>query len=269
MAYPHMALMFPVLHFAIPDDEDTAGPSGHAPAPALMIVSERYLAALEFRIQTAAKTLSLLQKRFNNRKDDPIAAAEVKTYVDAARNHLHELEGRLDTCMLETSPSRPDEEDRHITRQRHAPSRASRKHSTDGSDDEEDDTHGHACPRALPRPLPVPRDGYLDKSGKINRIRKDYLNSLPLLYWTLWVIYESLVRDDSDQNEAISMSSIVKLKTLRDASGSAITLARLSARRRSSGGAPGGGCARKPVGTYLYLHAVGAGNPVAVPCLAR
>jgi hypothetical protein len=24
-----------------------------------------------------------------------------------------------------------------------------------------------------------------------------------------------------------------------------------------------------PVGTYLYLHAVGVGNPVAVPCLAR
>jgi hypothetical protein len=24
-----------------------------------------------------------------------------------------------------------------------------------------------------------------------------------------------------------------------------------------------------PVGTYLYLHAVGAGNTVAVPCLAR
>jgi hypothetical protein len=24
-----------------------------------------------------------------------------------------------------------------------------------------------------------------------------------------------------------------------------------------------------PVGTYLYLHAVGARNPVAVPCLAR
>jgi hypothetical protein len=39
-------------------------------------------------------------------------------------------------------------------------------------------------------------------------------------------------------------------------------------RRRRSGG-PGGGCARRPVGTYLYLHAVGAGNPVAVPGLAR
>jgi hypothetical protein len=33
------------------------------------------------------------------------------------------------------------------------------------------------------------------------------------------------------------------------------------ARRRRSGGGPGEGCARKPVGTYLYLHAVGAGNP--------
>ena len=41
------------------------------------------------------------------------------------------------------------------------------------------------------------------------------------------------------------------------------------ARRRRSGGGPGGGCARRPVGTYLYLHAVGAGNPIAVPGLAR
>jgi hypothetical protein len=32
---------------------------------------------------------------------------------------------------------------------------------------------------------------------------------------------------------------------------------------------PGGGCARRPVGTYPYLHAVGAGNPIAVPGLAR
>jgi hypothetical protein len=36
-----------------------------------------------------------------------------------------------------------------------------------------------------------------------------------------------------------------------------------------SGGGPGGGCARRPVGTYLYLHPVGGGNPIAVPCLAR
>jgi hypothetical protein len=35
------------------------------------------------------------------------------------------------------------------------------------------------------------------------------------------------------------------------------------------GGGPGEGCTRMPVGTYLYLHAVGAGNPIAVPCLAR
>jgi hypothetical protein len=41
------------------------------------------------------------------------------------------------------------------------------------------------------------------------------------------------------------------------------------ARRRRIGGGPGGGCARRPVGTSLYLDAVGAGNPVAVPCLAR
>jgi hypothetical protein len=41
------------------------------------------------------------------------------------------------------------------------------------------------------------------------------------------------------------------------------------ARRRRSGGGPGGGCARMLVGTYLYLHAVSAGNPVAVLGLAR
>jgi hypothetical protein len=44
---------------------------------------------------------------------------------------------------------------------------------------------------------------------------------------------------------------------------------RRGARRRRSSGGPGGGCARMPVGTYLYLHAVGAGNPIAVPSLAR
>jgi hypothetical protein len=47
------------------------------------------------------------------------------------------------------------------------------------------------------------------------------------LYWTLWVIYESLVRDDPDQDEAVFMSSIVDLKTLRDATGNAFTLARM------------------------------------------
>jgi hypothetical protein len=41
------------------------------------------------------------------------------------------------------------------------------------------------------------------------------------------------------------------------------------ARRRRSGGGPGEGCARRPVGTYLYLHAVGVGNHVAVLGLAR
>jgi hypothetical protein len=40
------------------------------------------------------------------------------------------------------------------------------------------------------------------------------------------------------------------------------------ARRRGSGGGPGEECARTPVGTYFYLHAVGDGHHVAVPCLA-
>jgi hypothetical protein len=37
------------------------------------------------------------------------------------------------------------------------------------------------------------------------------------------------------------------------------------ARRRRNGGGPGGGCARMPVGTYLYLNAVGVDYHVAVP----
>jgi hypothetical protein len=37
--------------------------------------------------------------------------------------------------------------------------------------------------------------------------------------------------------------------------------------RRRNGGGPGGGCARRPVGTHLHLLVVG--NPIAVPCLAR
>jgi hypothetical protein len=39
--------------------------------------------------------------------------------------------------------------------------------------------------------------------------------------------------------------------------------------RAPGGGGPGEGCAPRPVGTYLYLHAVGARNLVAVLGLAR
>jgi hypothetical protein len=39
------------------------------------------------------------------------------------------------------------------------------------------------------------------------------------------------------------------------------------ARRRRSGGGPGRGCARGPVSTYFYLHAVRTGNRIVVPCL--
>jgi hypothetical protein len=41
------------------------------------------------------------------------------------------------------------------------------------------------------------------------------------------------------------------------------------ARRRRSGAGSGGACAQRPVGTYLYLHAVGASNHVAVQGMAR
>jgi hypothetical protein len=51
--------------------------------------------------------------------------------------------------------------------------------------------------------------------------------------------------------------------------GALLVTSPLGARRRRSGGGPGEGCARMPVGTYLYLHAVGVGNLVAVPCFAR
>ena len=48
-----------------------------------------------------------------------------------------------------------------------------------------------------------------------------------MFYQTMWVAYESLVQDDCDQDKAVFMSYVVDLKTLRDATSSAITLARL------------------------------------------
>jgi hypothetical protein len=41
------------------------------------------------------------------------------------------------------------------------------------------------------------------------------------------------------------------------------------ARRPRSGGGPGEGCARRPVGAYLYLHAMVAGNHVALLDFSR
>jgi hypothetical protein len=43
----------------------------------------------------------------------------------------------------------------------------------------------------------------------------------------MWVIYESLVLNDPNHDEEVFMSSIIDLKTLRDASENAINLARL------------------------------------------
>jgi hypothetical protein len=77
--------------------------------------------------------------------------------------------------------------------------------------------------RALPRTLPVPRDGYKDKSGKINRIRMDYLNSMSLFYSTLIMVYKSIARDDP---EAVSMSCLVELMALKAAFDNIITLTR-------------------------------------------
>jgi hypothetical protein len=64
------------------------------------------------------------------------------------------MEGLLNTYMMEASRARLDPLDRSAGK-RHAPSRSSRRHKTDGSDDEEADTGGHVRPRALPRTLPV------------------------------------------------------------------------------------------------------------------
>jgi hypothetical protein len=45
----------------------------------------------------AFKTVSVLQKRFNNKLDDLAApSAEVKLDLEAAWTHLHKLEGYLD-----------------------------------------------------------------------------------------------------------------------------------------------------------------------------
>jgi hypothetical protein len=159
--------VFTALIFAAADDDDKASPFDHAPARPVTTMSERYLAGLQSRIQTAANTLSLLQKRFNDNKDDPAAAAEAKPDLDVARSHLHELESRMDAYMLEASRARPDFPDRN-TEKRQAPSRSSKRSAPDGSDDEEAYTDGPARPRALPRTLAMPRDGNLDKSGKVN-----------------------------------------------------------------------------------------------------
>jgi hypothetical protein len=51
-------LVFPAILFTTPGDEDTAGPSEHAPTPHVTTLSERYLAGLESRIQ--AETLYVL-----------------------------------------------------------------------------------------------------------------------------------------------------------------------------------------------------------------
>jgi hypothetical protein len=61
----------------------------------------------------------------------------------------------------------------------------------------------------------------------------------------------------------------VKVVVVADLPQTLAELISTGARRRRNGGGPGEGCARRPVGTYLYLHAVGAGNPIAVPGMAR
>jgi hypothetical protein len=102
-------LVFSARLYASPDDDAIACPLGHALAPPITTLSERYLIGMEFRIQAAFKTLSVLHKMFNNNKNDPAAAAEVKPDLDATRSHLHEqLESRLDAYMPEASRARLD-----------------------------------------------------------------------------------------------------------------------------------------------------------------
>jgi hypothetical protein len=82
MGYPRLAFciifmfVFPALLFATPDDDETAGPSGHAPAPPVTTWSERYLAGLESHIQAAASTFYLLLKveAFQQQERQPMSS---------------------------------------------------------------------------------------------------------------------------------------------------------------------------------------------------
>jgi hypothetical protein len=75
----------PALRYAAPDDKDIDGPSWHAPGPPETKLQYRYFVGPKARIQAA---LAFLQKRPNNKKDDPAAAStEVKLDQDDARSH--------------------------------------------------------------------------------------------------------------------------------------------------------------------------------------
>jgi hypothetical protein len=67
------------------------------------------------------------------------------------------------------------------------------------------------------------------------------------------------------QHGAMTVASAQDWRKFWTRSGRSVQGGLHGARRRRSGGGPGEGCARRPGGTYLYLHAVGASNPVAVP----
>jgi hypothetical protein len=110
-----------------------------------------------------------------------------------------------------TSRARPDHPDNNTSGKRRAPSRSPRQSAPDGSNNKDAEIYGPSRPRALP----VARDGYREKSGKVHCFRTDYYNSMSLFSRTLWVVYESLARDNPDRSEVAYMSSIVDLKTLK------------------------------------------------------
>jgi hypothetical protein len=127
--------------------------------------------------------------------------------------------------MLEASRARPDLSDPG-TGKRLVLSCSSKRNAPDGSDNDEAYTDGHARPRALPRTHPMPRDGFLDKAGELHK------NTIFQFHFVDVVDTVDCLRIPSTgrprpRRGNIYGRYIIYCKELRDASGSAITLARM------------------------------------------